>query len=243
MQDKWQDESRFHRYLLGQLSEDEQILVEQEYFASDQSFEQLLALEDELTYRWLSGDLAPAERIGFERRFLSTETGKRHAEFARALESMGAKRYRPRWRPVWAALAAAAMLLFVSAMLFRQNRELRTQLAHVVTPQPITVAFLLTPGLTRGTEELRRIEVPAQADVLRLEMTLRRSVPPGATFRAALHTADGREVWSQGGLSKPIVEVPARILLPDEYDLLLQSVAPTGTVDDLGGYHFALSRR
>src|SRR5260370_34758164 len=85
MVERTEDERRILRYLLGDLPEAEQIEVEQRFFSDDRYFEQLLALEDELTYDYLRGDLSRDERVKFERRFLPLADGRKSTAFAEAL--------------------------------------------------------------------------------------------------------------------------------------------------------------
>lgn len=66
-----QDE-RMRRYLLGELSEEEQVELEQRFFADEDLHEQLLAVEDELRYDYAQGVLNRKQREQFEKRFLNT---------------------------------------------------------------------------------------------------------------------------------------------------------------------------
>src|SRR5215831_10631454 len=47
-------------YLLGELQPQEELILEQDYFSSDDRYEQLLAIEDELAYDYVEGRLSPA---------------------------------------------------------------------------------------------------------------------------------------------------------------------------------------
>lgn len=71
------------RYLLGQLSEDEQQRVERRYFRDDDYYEQLEAAEDELVDAYVGRRLSAAEREMFEQRFLTTPDRLEKVEFAR----------------------------------------------------------------------------------------------------------------------------------------------------------------
>jgi hypothetical protein len=78
------DELRI-RYLLGELSAEEQAKLEDEYFTQDNSFEQLLAIEDELIDAYVRGKLPERERTLFETHFLSTPKRRERVAFAREL--------------------------------------------------------------------------------------------------------------------------------------------------------------
>jgi hypothetical protein len=73
------------RYLLGQMTEEEQQQVEERYIGHDEFFERLLVVEDELIDRYVRDQLSDQEREHFERYFLSTPTRRKRMEFAETL--------------------------------------------------------------------------------------------------------------------------------------------------------------
>ena len=73
------------RYLLGQLPEEDQLRLEEQFFTDDESYEQLLALEDELKYDYATGELAGSERERFKERFLVTPEDRKKLAFSSAL--------------------------------------------------------------------------------------------------------------------------------------------------------------
>lgn len=248
------DEARVTRYLLGLPPPAEQIRIEEEYFASDQSYEHVLAIEDELTYRWLRHDLPAEERTAYETRYLAQTGSAGKVAFARTLLDVtaGMQREAPRetlpersaearpgllrWLPSlqWISLASATAAAAACLFLIEENRDLRARLASiqnastapsrtVVTPAP-TLAFLLTPGSTRGSEELRTLRIPPEIGAVRFE--LRMKDPVAAHLRGFLRTAGGVEVWSQGGLpgrATVTITIPAAALSKDEYIMTLES--------------------
>lgn len=72
-------------YLLGELSEEEMIRVEERLFTSDEYYERLLAVEDELRYDYLQGRLSDRKRLAFEKRFLPFAEDRHKLDFASAL--------------------------------------------------------------------------------------------------------------------------------------------------------------
>ena len=66
------------RYLLGDVSDEEQIRLEECYFVDDDVFEQLSALEDELIDDYVRGELAEPQRNQFELSF--SELGRAATE-------------------------------------------------------------------------------------------------------------------------------------------------------------------
>ena len=65
-------QQRLRRYLLGNLDDAERERVEQDLLTSDESFEELLAVEDEITDDYLAQGLSPDERRRFELYFLKS---------------------------------------------------------------------------------------------------------------------------------------------------------------------------
>lgn len=72
-------------YLLGRLSEQEQEELAERYFADDELFDQLLAVENDLLDQYVRGQLAPDEREGFERYLKRLPDGQHKVGVATAL--------------------------------------------------------------------------------------------------------------------------------------------------------------
>jgi hypothetical protein len=112
------DDERSSRYLLGEMPEAERDAFEEEYFARDDAFAELEAVEDDLVDAYSRGQLGPERRARFEERYVSEEGGQR-VEFARALRALieaersagtaPGKRRASRWTAWSAGLAAAAL--------------------------------------------------------------------------------------------------------------------------------------
>jgi hypothetical protein len=85
MKDEADNEKLLVRYLLGNLTEEQRLQVEGEFLSDDQSYERLLALEDELFYDYAQNKLSPGERERFEKRFLSSERNRKRAILASAM--------------------------------------------------------------------------------------------------------------------------------------------------------------
>src|SRR5215472_8536242 len=112
------------KYLLGDLSEEETARVERAFFADDEVFDRLEALDEALTEEYLAGSLDPAVRAKFDRRLEASPSRREKVELARLLTERpgrGAReRVRPdtaaapsrvaRW-PAYTAAAAAALAL------------------------------------------------------------------------------------------------------------------------------------
>src|SRR5215475_12425293 len=85
MKEEADNEKLLIRYLLGNLSEEQRLQIEGEFLSDDQSYERLLALENELFYDYAQNKLSPVDREQFEKRFLSSEGNRKRAILASAL--------------------------------------------------------------------------------------------------------------------------------------------------------------
>lgn len=135
------------KYLLGELSEEEQLGFEELYLADDALYQQVAIQEDELRYDYAQGVLPARQRERFEQRFLADPGGKARVElakavlnesFARAKQEPAAKREPVEtvswWRtlfsfssPVFAG-AAAAVVIGSGYLLYELN-HLKVEMA------------------------------------------------------------------------------------------------------------------
>lgn len=142
-------------YILGELSDDEQVRLEELYFVDDRTFEQLAALEDELIDAYVRGELSAQQRKLFELHFLNSRERRRKLAFAESFiqylsELPGTTSAAERktwgnrvagWLGVqrstvrWAFAAAGAVVLLIGAGLVRENWRLRTQLRQMQAEQ------------------------------------------------------------------------------------------------------------
>jgi hypothetical protein len=58
--------------------------IEEEYFADEQVYQEMLAIQNDLIDAYVRGELMGEERQGFEKSFLSSRRGREQVEFARA---------------------------------------------------------------------------------------------------------------------------------------------------------------
>lgn len=131
------------------------------------------------------------------------------------------------------------------------------QVAQVATPAaptpqvkpspsepPVAVAsFVLLPGALRGSGETTRVAVPrGERAIVRLSLVLENPAP--GAYRVELANADGQTVTvkkdlrpHRNGQTKIIVEVPARLLHPDDYQIKLTRHTD-GKDESVGRYYF-----
>ena len=123
------DEKLLVRYLLGHLSEDEQVQVEDRAFADQAYLGALEATEADLIDAYVRGELPQSERRTFEFRFLTSPGRWNKVEFARSLARVTVEladlepfaQHRPTlmgliksWGPTLRFAAACVALLFLS---------------------------------------------------------------------------------------------------------------------------------
>src|SRR6266550_8886461 len=85
------DEVLLQRYLLGNLSEQERVRVEDRAFADPAYLGALEAAEADLIDAYVRGELSQADRRQFERLFLTSRQRRNKVEFARALATIAAE--------------------------------------------------------------------------------------------------------------------------------------------------------
>ena len=144
---KTHDQELMVRYLLGELPAEERIQFEEACFADDRHFEELLAVEAELTDDYVRSDLVGLRRERFEKLLLDTPEGRYDVEFARMITNAPAPqvaasvihRRRFDWSPAFAWLhsrsrpfqvsiaAVALVLLALGLWLFWSSRQARIQ--------------------------------------------------------------------------------------------------------------------
>jgi hypothetical protein len=88
---KTNEDEAMIRYLLGEGTEEEQLRLEEQFFQNDESYQQLVALEDELRYDYAQGGLTKRQRASFEKRFLVNEEDRRKVALAKEVMARALK--------------------------------------------------------------------------------------------------------------------------------------------------------
>lgn len=79
------DTTQMVRYLLGDISEQEQIRLEERFFTDEDAYQQLQAIEDELRYDYAQGALSSRDRKLFEQRYLQTPADRDRVQLAKSV--------------------------------------------------------------------------------------------------------------------------------------------------------------
>jgi hypothetical protein len=224
------DRTRAVAYLLGELTEPEQALVEERSF-QDAAFSDLLSeVEDDLVDDYAAAALSEEARRRFERHYLCSPRRHARVAFAQALhEAASARRggavATGRALRAWAVAAAVivsvagAWLTFEVVRLRREVSQLRAQAQTparpeasmpiapetTVTPAPVHV---LVPVLAqfalsagmRGVVDPATLRLPRGEGVVRLQLSPEAGDDDYPRYRAELRTAGGRLLWSEDGL-------------------------------------------
>ena len=258
------------RYLLGDLPDEQAQRFEEEFFADDEQFSELLAAEDDLIDAFLEKRLSAADRQRFESRFLTTERGRQKIALGSLLRP--ALREQSVAMP-WIAVAAIVAVLVIAAGLVRelattrshideleheraslrsgmaalttQMKQLQTAAAH--SPEPPKVFSIMLQGLERGTSSATMI-LPADAAAADLWLVLPRDAYP--RYSATLQTVDGAPLWHQSSLtSRPVdgrkgilLQVPASMLQPHTFTIAVSGEKPDGTREPVEDFSFTIRR-
>jgi hypothetical protein len=148
------ESTRARRYLLGDASDEECAVLEQEYLGDDEAVDRIAAAEDDLIEEYLANQLGPAERERFERVYLASPHHRVRVETIRRLMALGsqAKAQAPIPFPVvWAqrvrrpvqlfALAASLILVAsIGLVVYSMRERQRTDVAQNQPTQPSSPA-------------------------------------------------------------------------------------------------------
>ena len=258
-------------YLLGELVEEQRRHFEERLMTDEESYEELLAVEDELLDQYVGGALSGPERERFERHFLSTPERRRKLSFAKtlkkyvaahALEEQEPETGGVSLRPVagkgflpslfrarnplvgYAFAAVLALTLFGGAWLVLNRWREPSRGGGAV------VAFTLRPGAVRDAGDgLQKILVPAEAGTAELRLAL--ATDESRSYRARIFKLDEERLVFETDASSPqttaagsvvVIRAPAKSLTPGDYEVKL-----AGTVGEeseaVGSYYFRVTRK
>jgi hypothetical protein len=250
-----ENEARMISYLLGELPEAESVQIEEQYLADEEALASLLAVEAELYDAYARDDMSPERQRRFEERFLATAAQRQRLVFSRALlqyprrpqdaKGIQASRSR-RFLP---ALAVAALLI-VGVGLWKLASVKQPPPVTPITVErtPIVIPFALDAGLVRQGGNESTLDIPLNADSIRLTLQLEQdSRPP---FEAKLSTPEGVEIWTSEPARAPelagprsvTLEIPAGLLARGHYILTLSAANANGALESIADHAFLVRR-
>jgi hypothetical protein len=331
MSQQIEDEGYIRRYLLGELSEEEQEQIERRLLSDEEYYQQVLVAEDELIYGFVCDELPEQQKTSFRHHVLPVPERREDVKFARVLRkyvrenaprvagNQTVRSERTSWlkplaaffrRPVAGFSFAAALLLAISLSVWMaiQNSRLQNQIVQLEarktlppappqdlqeqlaserqrsadltdelrreqerrtnaernlevakaqtqrTPVPglprrtsvaAVVSFLLTPGATRDSGEVKKILVPHDAREIRLRLDL--AANDYKSYRALLKTVGGqKELLSRKLLRARVaasgttvsMNLPAKLLSRGDYQIQLSGKNSVGEYEDIDTYYF-----
>src|SRR5215211_5709259 len=89
------NEKLISRYLLGELSEEQQVEIEDRAFANKEYLASITAIENDLIDEYVRHELSEADRRKFESRFLASAERRKRVEFAKAFARVPAEAAAP----------------------------------------------------------------------------------------------------------------------------------------------------
>lgn len=206
------------RYLLGDLSEQEEENFEQRYFADDRAFEELQATEGEVIDAYVRGELPDRGRQHFKKTLAKSRRLQERVAIARVFsESLSRRsrnrsaktpvdtreswwqRFLPGWferRAVMTPLFAAGLLLMVigGALVLVQSIRLRSESQRLATERA---------EMQRQREEMARSSAEQLDKLDRMNSALK-----DAQVRAELSETRLKELQQQTGDQNPRMERP-----------------------------------
>ena len=237
------------RYLLGELTPDEEVALDERAFVDDAWDEERATAADDLIDAYLSGALTADQRQRFEAHFLASSEHRERFRLLRDLRTVvassrsglpGAGRTPSRAGLVWAVAAAviaalAALVLLMSGPAPKEPRFAGGSTAppsRTPTPSP---SPSVSPGVpsSAGTAAVSlperpqptRIPLDASFRVVRFTIPLPAEGPDAYIAKVR---RDGRTVWEEGDLeasaggSTLVVDVPAQVLAGESVALVLE---------------------
>ena len=243
------------RYVLGGLTDEESERLDQLSVVDADFSARLRGIEHDLADAYVRGELPPADREQWERRYLGSRHGRQDLRVAQALLARERRRSTPLLRAgfTW-GLAAAATLLIASVIAYFSvvHRSLPAPASASIAPaagQPAmprarllhVVALTLSP-MTRSLSDAPTLDVPAGTDQVRLtlklepndferdEVAVKDLNANGIVFRASdLHASGSADAQTL------VVSMPASTFRSHRYLVTVSGEEP-GTAEIIGTY-------
>jgi hypothetical protein len=216
------------KYLLGELPEVEQTTLEQEFFANQRLFDQLVETENDLVDEYARGRLAPETRQRFEQYYLAHRQRRERASFAEALvarvarvaempqaavqaESRSSRLFPSLLAPKLAWAFSVALVLLVAGMIWLviQTRRLHQELAANQAEQLTRALRERDLQQVLANEKSRAESLTSELDRLRSETSARETATPANPSASLLATLVLNITGVRGAKTGP----PARLIV------------------------------
>ncbi|HEU4872663.1 MAG TPA: hypothetical protein VFT44_06155 [Pyrinomonadaceae bacterium] len=232
------------RYLLGQLTDDEQQKLEERLLSEDDLFEEVELTKDELAQEYASGELTGKERQWLQENFLASPEGKQKHEFAKTLDQY-VRNHPPkrlslieRLRRLWntqpqliSALATAAVLVIAVGIYWIPTS----------TPRSMAQLTVINSQGTRSTDPgSGQPIVKLKEDVLQLKLMPPQAVSIGSAYRVELSGDDNvtKTFDTRAQETQSItVEIPAAQLPRGQYVAIVFTIDANGNAHRTSGHY------
>jgi hypothetical protein len=236
------DQTRIREFLLGKLSDAEQLKLEERLIVEDDLFEELEISKGELVEEYCAKELTRDEQEWFEHHFLASPEGKERYALAVTLDHLEPpipELPRPRTlldrlndllkqRPwvIATATATAGIVIVAAILVFRQTGQ------TVVGPTLASNLINREQGILPS-----KVTIPSHASELKFRLLLAADMGTGANYRAELDNKtenkpvrvlefDREGVW---------VVIPVTQLPRGEYSLKLVTISSDGVEREIPG--------
>jgi hypothetical protein len=128
--------------------------------------------------------------------------------------------------------------------------ELERERATAPEAQPAIVSLSLFAGIPRSGGAKPRLALPRAARLVRLRIEIEPADDYGS-FAVELRNQAGQTVWTRSNLTARnsrrsravVMNLPAGILRPEQYELALKGVTLGGTTEEVGFYYFDVAKK
>jgi hypothetical protein len=135
-----------------------------------------------------------------------------------------------------------------NAQLQERMRRLQAQSSAPAASDGDFVELALSSGIERNSGDPRRLSIPMNVRMVKLQLELDPSVNH-QSYRVELNTSGGAQVWFQGGLTGRQTDwgrfvtlmIPTRALQAGEYELILRGSTHEKKSEVAGYYYFIAS--
>jgi hypothetical protein len=224
-------EQTIQRYLLGELPESEQEVLEQQYFTNQRLFDQIVQIENELVDNYARGLLPATTRDRFEKYYLAHPDRRSRAVFAEALATkldqdqevevpatatqtwlQRASAVLPGPRLAWAFSIAVLLFAVLAGWFFIETRRLRQELARTEAERVTREQRERELQQQVANEQLRGEELSKELERLRMQQVTASPSPSpedklASTFATLVLTIGGTRATDPG--PPAVLQVPA----------------------------------
>ncbi len=230
--------------MLGKLTGEGLEQFEQQLFADDNLFAEVLIAEDELIDESLANELNETEREFFAKNFLNSPERKQKLLFRRVLKGY-VERKKPRREAArrWSFLPAAvySFRTAITSVALVIIAALIAIVPMMRTPTFATINLSIVSNERALGTEIRKLKLPLGVDELRLQLALPEPETPAPSYRVELVNAGGQKRTLET-ISKDektvVVAISASQLEPGQYAVNLYATRPGETAQRIAGSYY-----